>query len=79
MSVKAVAYLERHGVWLEMDGVHEVVLPLDKLQAFLDLITPLDVPPNRAQVLYLLQAKLVDRLRAQLPSHQNDAAAPEEP
>ena len=63
MNDRALAYLVKHGVLLEIDGVSELVLPLEKVQGFLDLIQPSDVPPDKLQKLYAYQAELVKTVR----------------
>lgn len=63
MNTEARAYLAQHGIWVQMDdGTQEFSLPLDKLQGFLDLLHPGDVPPEQVQHLYQMQADLVKHI-----------------
>jgi uncharacterized protein YsxB (DUF464 family) len=64
MNPKLLAYLELHGKVLDINGVPELVLSADKMQGFLDLIQPSDVPPDKLQLLYAMQETLVQKLRS---------------
>jgi hypothetical protein len=68
MNERAVAYLVRHGVTKVVDGVPEWMLPLDKLQGFLDLLGPDDVAPGyeHIQQLYRAQAGAVRMVEEQI-------------
>jgi hypothetical protein len=68
MNERAVAYLAQHGVTKIVDGVPEWMLPLDKLQDFLDLLSPDDVAPGyeHIQQLYRAQAGAVRTLQEQV-------------
>jgi len=77
MNDRARAYVLQHAVLLEIDGVPELSLPLDKIQGFLDLIQPSDVPPDKLQTLYAMQAELVETIRAQFA--QRDLAGTANP
>lgn len=68
MNDRAEAYLREHGVVLAIDGHSELVLPLDKIQPFLDLLGPADVPPEKLQDLYRYQTELVAHIQAQTHS-----------
>lgn len=52
MNACAAAYLAAHGKWADRDGVAEWMLPLEQMQAFLDLLQPSDVRPEKLQKLY---------------------------
>jgi len=69
MNERAAAYLRQHRVMLEINGRSELMLPLDKLQGFLDLLTPFDVPPDKIQALYAYQAEAVQRIRDAVAQH----------
>jgi len=75
MNERACAYLLQHAVLLDFDGVPELSLPLDKIQGFLDLIQPSDVPPDKLQTLYAMQAELVKTVRAQFKQRDHGGAA----
>ena len=67
MNTKVQAYLARYAKVVQLaDGCEELMLPLDKVQGFLDLLHPSDVPPDKVQKLYLMQAQLVSEVRRQL-------------
>ena len=63
MNDKATAYVLQHGCFLEINGRQELMLPLDRIQGFLDLIKPGDIPPEKVQTLYAMQATLVETIR----------------
>ncbi|MFL5801723.1 MAG: hypothetical protein ACJ8CR_08260 [Roseiflexaceae bacterium] len=73
MNDRAAAYLAKHGVMVELNGTVELMLPLDKLQGFLDLLQPSDVPPEKLQTLYRWQAEAMSAIQAQVA--QFDAGA----
>src|SRR5258705_3007143 len=68
MNKRAAAYLAQHSVTRHINGVPEVVLPLEKLQGFLDLLGPNDVPPEYQyiQKLYNAQATWVTAIQEQV-------------
>ena len=60
MNAKLAAYFARHAVSITLnDGSEELMLPLEKVQGFLDLIQPGDLPPDKLQSFYRMQAELV--------------------
>jgi len=65
MNARAAAYLTKHSILIGINGVEELFLPLDKVQGFLDLLTPSDVPPEYLQRLYAAQATMVAIITAQ--------------
>ena len=75
MNDRAAAYLAKHGVRVELNGSVELMLPLDKLQGFLDLLGPNDVPPEKLQTLYRWQAQAVSMIQAQVAQLDADAQA----
>ena len=72
MNKRAATYLAQHSVKLVINGVPELCLPLDKLQGFLDLLNPGDVPPEYIQRLYEMQATAVKRIEAQVQRQGNN-------
>lgn len=67
MNPKAQAYLTRYATLVKLaDGREELVLPIDRVQGFLDLLNPGDVPPDKVQRLYLAQDQLITEVRRQL-------------
>lgn len=73
MNDHAAAYLAKHAVIKLIGGVPECMLPLDKLQGFLDLLGPGDVPPGTLQRLYAMQATAVQTVQAHVAHY--DASA----
>jgi hypothetical protein len=65
MNARAEDYLRRHAAMITIDGREELSLPLDKVQGFLDLLSPADVPPEKLQTLYAAQATLVRAVQRQ--------------
>ena len=78
MNERAVAYMLRYGKLLPLNGHEELMLPLDRVQGFLDLLTPGDVPPENIQKLYRWQAEAVPALRTQLEPWKSQPATPSE-
>ena len=72
MNKRAAAYLAQHSVTRHINGVPERVLLLDKLQGFLDLLGPTDVPPGYQNItrLYHAQATWVTALQ-ELVAHDH--------
>lgn len=66
MNERAAAYLAKHSVIKLVNGAPEMVIPLERLQGFLDLLGPADVPPEKLQKLYALQATAVQSVQAQV-------------
>jgi hypothetical protein len=66
MNDQATAYLAQHGIWVKANGSEELMVPLEKLQGFLDLLQPGDVPPEMLQKLYQYQAQAVQEIKKQL-------------
>lgn len=62
---QALAYAMKHGKMMCIDEQGEWMLPLEHIQGFLDLLTPGDVPPEKLQLLYAMQAQLVHEITAQ--------------
>ena len=75
MKARAAAYVAQHAVMIPVDGVAQLMLPLDKLQGFLDLLLPSDVPPEYVQRLYAMQATAVQTIQSAFADHV--AAAPD--
>ena len=73
MNERARAYLLKQSVLLHSNGVPERVLPLDKVQGFLDLIQPSDVPSDKLQKLYAYQAELLEAIRAHFQQCDHDS------
>jgi len=73
MNKRAAAYLAQHSVTRRINGVPEVVLPLNKLQGFLDLLGPNDVPPeyHYIQKLYRAQATWVTAIQEQVAQYHH--------
>jgi hypothetical protein len=70
MNKRAAAYLAEHSVTKLIDGIPELMLPLDKLQGFLDLLGPSDVPSyHYVQRLYRAQATAVESIKEQIAQH----------
>jgi len=70
MNKRAAAYLAQHSVTKLIDGIPELVLPLDKLQGFLDLLGPSDVPSyHHVQRLYHAQATAVESIQEHIAQH----------
>jgi hypothetical protein len=77
VNPKLEAYIARHGAWITLpDGREEFMLPLDKIQGFLDLVQPGDVPPEKLQHLYLMQAQAVEEIKRQLREQGLDPDTP---
>jgi hypothetical protein len=77
VNPKLEAYVVRHGRWIALaDGSEEFMLPLDKIQGFLDLVQPGDVPPDKLQHLYKMQAQAVEAIKHQLRERGIDSDAP---
>ena len=66
MNDRAAAYLTQHGVWVKANESEELMVSLEKLQGFLDLLQPGDVPPEMLQKLYHYQAQAVQEIKKQL-------------
>ena len=75
MNDRAAAYLAKQGVRVELNESVELMLPLDKLQGFLDLLGPNDVPAEKLQTLYRWQAQAVSTIQAQVAQLDADAQA----
>lgn len=74
MNPKAIAYLQAHAVWIDLgNGQSEFSLPLDKVQGFLDLLQPGDVPPEKLQRLYHMQATLVREVQRQTGTPEQES------
>jgi hypothetical protein len=73
MNEHARAYLAQHGVTKIVNGSPERMLPLDKLQGFLDLLGPGDVAPGyeHIQQLYEAQASIVRTIQEQVTLHDH--------
>jgi hypothetical protein len=66
VNKRAEAYLAKYGVFQIINDVPELMIPLERLQGFLDLLGPADVPPENLQKLYAFQATAVQIVQAQL-------------
>lgn len=76
MNTRAAAYLATYSVTRMIAGIPEVVLPLDKLQGFLDLVEPGDVPSyQHVQRLYHAQASPVHTIQQQLAHHDTQSTS----
>jgi hypothetical protein len=70
VNKRATAYLAQHGVIKLINGSPEWMLPLDKLQGFLDLLNSDDiVPGNDIQRLYYAQAQAVRSVQEQVAQY----------
>lgn len=66
INAKAIAYLLEHSKTFAIDGQAERMLSLERIRGFLDLLQPGDVPPEKLQRLYAMQARFVAEARMQL-------------
>jgi hypothetical protein len=70
MNRRAAAYLAEHSVTQLIDGIPELMLPLDKLQGFLDLLGASDIPSyHHLQRLYHAQATAVESIQEHIAQH----------